>query len=83
MDRDVQEPHPARKLRRLCMPAQVPVRRERALLELDRAVILALEVQGLAQAVEELGALAKLKRLLETRPRRRPIGRGKRLPASP
>jgi hypothetical protein len=82
VDRDVQEPQPARELRRLHVLAEAPVRRERALLELDRAVVLALKVEGLAQAVEDLGAVTELAGLLETGARGLPVGRGKRFPAS-
>jgi hypothetical protein len=58
--REVQERQPAREIGSLDRHAAAPVGGERALLQLDGAFVLALEVQGLAEAIERLGALARL-----------------------
>jgi hypothetical protein len=80
VDGTVQEREPARQLCGLHAPAAAPVCGERALLELDRPVVLALEVRRPAQAVEGLGGLVELERPLEARARPLPVGCGERLP---
>ena len=79
MNRAVQEGEPARQLR--CFDRQVaaPVCREGALLQLDGAEVVALKLDGLAQAVEDLGTLAELSGLLEARLGPFPVTRRERL----
>jgi hypothetical protein len=80
VNRAVKERQPAGQLGGLCPLSAAPVRREGALLKLDRPGVLALEVDGLAQAVEHLGALTVLVGgPLEARTRPLPVGGRKRL----
>ena len=83
VDGAVQERQPARAVGGLHHPVQLSIRRERALRQLDRARVFALEVEGPAQTVQGLGALAVLERLLERGARAVPVGFSKCLPAPP
>jgi hypothetical protein len=70
----VKEREPARRVRRLHRIARMPVRGEGALLQRDGAVVLPEEVRRLAEAVERLGALDAVERLLEAGPCGLPVG---------
>ena len=77
----VEEREPASGVSGLDGVGGLAVRGERALLQLDRTVVLPQEVRGLAEAVERLGALGLAERLLEAGPCCLPVGGSQRLPA--
>ena len=81
VDRHMQERQPARQPRGLRPQATPLVSGKRPLLELDRPPMLAPELQRLSQAIENLSALAQLRRLLEYRPGALPVRDAKRLAA--
>jgi hypothetical protein len=72
----VHERQPLRAVRRAAGPPARAVELERALLELDRALVLALEHGDLAEAGERVGVLAAFEDALEARPRGLQVGRG-------
>ena len=77
----MQERQPARQLGGLRAQATPLVFGKRALLQLDRPRKLAPELQRLTQAIQNLGALAKRRRLLEHRSSALPVRDAKRLAA--
>ena len=77
----MQERQPARQPRGLRPQAAPLVFGKRPLLELDRPPMLAPELQRLAQAIENLSALAELRCLLEYGPGALPVRHAKRLAA--
>ena len=77
--RDVHERQPDRVVRRGCELSAAHVQLKRPLLELDRALVLAVDHGDLAQPGQRLRALLLLEHPLETDARPLPVGDGNRL----
>ena len=76
---DVHERQPDRVVRRGRELPGARIQLERPLLQLDRAVVLAIDHRDLAQPGQRLGTLPLLEHTLKTDPRPVPVGGGNRL----
>ena len=78
----VQERERARDVRRLRRLPLLAVGRERFLFQSDRQLVLALEIDDLTEAIQDLGGLAELRGVLEAGARLLLVGVGKRVPTT-